>query len=1326
MKKYIFSAFYLMSFVLSQKTIEGLPMSFNNQLSEEYHVIEMPVVDVQKLLDEDAIAPAGTPTRYGKSHYVDYNLENSGTWEVIPNHGRVWRLKIISRNAFAIGIYYDNYLLPEGAIFFVYNESEEMVHGAYSALNNQDDGLFATPLVEGDTIILEYFEPDDASFNGNIEIERIVHDYRNILNFNNLNTPSSRCGTNVVCPEGEDFIDQINAGSWLDMGSYICSGSMINNTSNDLTPFYMTAWHCTDGLNESTFRFYFNYETETCEGSNSSYGAYSYGSIIRSSSNGNDPDFTLLEITDEISDTWDDVFYAGWDRSSSPPLINSGVHHPGGDPKKINFDDDYAQHSPGINWQDIGYSPPGSHWGVIWDVGCTEGGSSGSPAYNSDGRFIGQLTGGNSWAYYGKFSRGWDGDSPATRLKDWLDPDNTNQMTLDGIYVDPNHPVFELNSVTFAEVSGDNDSVINPGETGEFVVNIEVPEVWLTGASNVTAVLVSGEQGLTITNEEFFIPYANPGDTYDNSSSPFLVNFDAAAMLGEYQFNLFLAYNGPGDTSYDQYLDFTFNLTLDQQGWPFVTPNQVVTSPAIVDINGDSEPEVIFSDYNGFVRIVNVAGEELCSFDTGNQIWGSPAVGDIDNDNELEIITTSKSKHLYVLDSGCNLELDYDAGQFLMGTPALGDIDGDGELEIVFGGYSSPGKLFAINPDGSDVPGFPYEVGEKIQKGVALADFNGNGKVDIVCGTDGENLWLIYDDLTVADGFPVSAGSDFRTAPAVMDLNGEKIILAGSRDNSFYGVNSDGSIRFQVETGDDINTSPGFVNTGNEIGIFFGSSDGNIYGTDSEGNALPGWPQSAGGDVNSSPVFADLDNDGNAEIIAGTESGSMLAYHLDGTAFPLFPIIYGWPFKGAPSVLDTDNDGDLEILMGSGGSVVNVDFKDIGNSNDYWNMFRGNLHRTGYFEATATTSQVTVNQIADWNLVGLPMEVTDPYYLTVYPEAIEGTLFSFDDNYNLEENFSLGEGYWLRFLDAGSTTISGMVVTTLTVPLAENWNLISGITTAVNVTDIDDPNNLIIPGTFYTFTVSYELTETLNPGFGYWVRSSGDGGVTITSSSTAAKSLPFRNRLREANSLTFSNGDNSLLTLHFGVTVPEKEKLRYSLPPLPPKEGFDVRFSGDWRYTEEQGEILIQNDRYPLVINYENRQEIEAGMEWILVNPQDDKEFVLNNGEIQITAPVQSLFLTKRNIVPQEFVLHQNYPNPFNPVTSLSYDLPERSQVTLTVYDLMGREVSQLVNTTQEAGFRSVMWNATDSFGKPVSAGVYLYQMRASEFVQTRKMILLK
>jgi hypothetical protein len=94
--------------------------------------------------------------------------------------------------------------------------------------------------------------------------------------------------------------------------------------------------------------------------------------------------------------------------------------------------------------------------------------------------------------------------------------------------------------------------------------------------------------------------------------------------------------------------------------------------------------------------------------------------------------------------------------------------------------------------------------------------------------------------------------------------------------------------------------------------------------------------------------------------------------------------------------------------------------------------------------------------------------------------------------------------------------------------------------------------------------------------------------------------------------------------------------------------------------------------------------------------------------------------------IPAAYTLHQNYPNPFNPLTNLCYDLPKRAQVTLTVYNLMGKKIAQLVSTKQEAGRRSVQWNATDNFGNPVSAGIYLYQIRAGEFRQTRKMVLLK
>ena len=118
-----------------------------------------------------------------------------------------------------------------------------------------------------------------------------------------------------------------------------------------------------------------------------------------------------------------------------------------------------------------------------------------------------------------------------------------------------------------------------------------------------------------------------------------------------------------------------------------------------------------------------------------------------------------------------------------------------------------------------------------------------------------------------------------------------------------------------------------------------------------------------------------------------------------------------------------------------------------------------------------------------------------------------------------------------------------------------------------------------------------------------------------------------------------------------------------------------------------------------------------------------------NEDEIMEDAAEMTLSFTlsiDEDLIPEIFALRQNYPNPFNPITSLGYDLPEQAQVTLTVYNLMGREITQLVNTTQDAGYRSVQWNATDMYGKSVSAGVYLYQIRAGEFVQTKKMVLLK
>ncbi len=94
--------------------------------------------------------------------------------------------------------------------------------------------------------------------------------------------------------------------------------------------------------------------------------------------------------------------------------------------------------------------------------------------------------------------------------------------------------------------------------------------------------------------------------------------------------------------------------------------------------------------------------------------------------------------------------------------------------------------------------------------------------------------------------------------------------------------------------------------------------------------------------------------------------------------------------------------------------------------------------------------------------------------------------------------------------------------------------------------------------------------------------------------------------------------------------------------------------------------------------------------------------------------------------LPETFALNQNYPNPFNPVTTIKYDLPEQSYVTIVIYDMLGRNVKTLVNRQQQPGYKSITWNSTDEFGNPVGAGVYLYRIKASNFTQTRKMVLIR
>jgi Leucine-rich repeat (LRR) protein len=141
---------------------------------------------------------------------------------------------------------------------------------------------------------------------------------------------------------------------------------------------------------------------------------------------------------------------------------------------------------------------------------------------------------------------------------------------------------------------------------------------------------------------------------------------------------------------------------------------------------------------------------------------------------------------------------------------------------------------------------------------------------------------------------------------------------------------------------------------------------------------------------------------------------------------------------------------------------------------------------------------ITVDYQSDWNLVGLPLEVENASYTYLFSESIEGTLYSFDYGYYIETSLIHGEGYWLRFNAEGSTTISGTPINELTISLNEGWNLISGISIPLDVTQIQDPDEIIIAGTVYEFASGgYSNEEILEPGKGYWIRANSSGSIIL-------------------------------------------------------------------------------------------------------------------------------------------------------------------------------------------------------------------------------------
>ncbi len=479
--------------VHSQSDRTDLPYSFSYDLQSTFiknvPVEKMPYVDVEALKAEDLILDnhKDIPWRFGQNIDVNLGRETHGVEETLKDGSKLWRLSISSPGALSINLLFNEFILPSGAKLFIYNQDRSEIHGPFNDYNNQEDLLFATTLIRGDLITIEYFEPANVAFEGVLRLARVTHGYRGPEEFIKGFGNSGSCNVNVSCPEAAPMEDQIRSVCMLVTGSSgFCTGALINNTSSDGKPYVLSADHCY--TNPGSVVFWFNWQSPTCANPPSS-PPYDYVSGASNKARYSNSDMWLMEINQPVPSNFN-VYYAGWNKTNDNNISGKiwGIHHPSGDIKKI-------------SWSDMGVSTTtylqntvpgnGTHWRITqWSDGTTtEGGSSGSPLFDTQGRIIGQLHGGYASCtsltsdWYGKLGVSWTGGgTSASRLSDWLDPLNTGAETLEGY--DPNGPTVDLDVQML---------MISAPKTSYCSVETIIPEVSIKnrGNLNLTSATVS-------------------------------------------------------------------------------------------------------------------------------------------------------------------------------------------------------------------------------------------------------------------------------------------------------------------------------------------------------------------------------------------------------------------------------------------------------------------------------------------------------------------------------------------------------------------------------------------------------------------------------------------------------------------------------------------------------------------------------------------------------------------------------------------------------------------------------------------------------------------
>jgi hypothetical protein len=457
MKKYIklFFVFFLFgNTIFSQISNLGDPLLFNSKIEKTKLFYQTPVVDNFSEIQHEKkrqINSRDKVYRFGKEHQVSINIFEKAEKTVLANGDLLYQFGIECKNAISINVQFDKFDLAVGVRLYLVDPIQKKMDGAYTHFNNNPSKMLGSELVYSDKVILEVFVPKEKEGASTLNLSTIVHGYRNLDDMAKALNSSGSCEIDVNCPLGLGWENQRNSVAMIVNGGGFCTGSLVNNTSGEIIPYFLSANHC--GTSPGAWVFRFRYESPAGQ-ADCGTSAPSVDGPTNMNINGATlcaanaaSDFTLSLLNQKPDPAWG-VYYNGWDRTNIPATELTCIHHPLGDVKKISKDYSTAQSS---SFNSAG--SPDSHWQVpSWDHGVTEPASSGSPLFNQDHRTIGQLHGGNSGCGfpsseqnddYGKFFLSWTGGGTnSTRLSNWLDPGNIGPNFIDGVDpAIPNHKV---------------------------------------------------------------------------------------------------------------------------------------------------------------------------------------------------------------------------------------------------------------------------------------------------------------------------------------------------------------------------------------------------------------------------------------------------------------------------------------------------------------------------------------------------------------------------------------------------------------------------------------------------------------------------------------------------------------------------------------------------------------------------------------------------------------------------------------------------------------------------------------------------------------------